>query len=49
MDNEEKQLLKFKDSAHKWQQALLVNPDACRACGLCVKACPEHAITLARA
>ena len=21
---------------------------ACRACGLCVKACPEHAITLSR-
>jgi NAD-dependent dihydropyrimidine dehydrogenase PreA subunit len=39
----------LKGTAHKWQQALLVNPELCRACGLCVKACPEHAITLARA
>ena len=39
---------KLKGSAHKWQQALLVNPESCRACGLCIKACPEHAITLAR-
>jgi len=38
---------KLKGPAHKWQQALLVNPEACRACGLCVRACPEHAITLA--
>lgn len=40
---------RLKGSAHKWQQALLVSPESCRACGLCVKACPEHAITLARA
>ena len=40
---------KIKGFAHKWQQALLANPEACRACGLCVKACPENAITLARA
>lgn len=39
----------LKGFAHQWQQALLVNPESCRACGLCVKACPEHAITLARA
>ncbi len=39
---------KLKGTAHNWQQALLVHPDQCRACGLCVKACPEHAITLAR-
>ena len=39
---------KLKGTAHKWQQALLVHPDQCRACGLCVNACPEHAITLAR-
>ena len=39
----------LKGFAHQWQQALLVNPEKCRACGLCVKACPEHAITLARA
>lgn len=40
---------RLKGFAHRWQQALLVNPDACEACGLCVKACPEHAITLTRA
>ena len=40
---------KLKGAAHQWQQALLVAPESCRACGLCVKACPEHAITLARA
>ena len=40
---------KLKGMAHKWQQAILVNPGACEACGLCVKACPEQAITLERA
>jgi 4Fe-4S ferredoxin len=40
---------KLKGFAHRWQQALLVNPGACEACGLCVKACPEKAITLLRA
>ena len=40
---------KLKGFAHRWQQALLVNPEACEACGLCIKACPEEAITLARA
>ena len=40
---------KIKGVAHKWQQALLVNAGACEACGLCIKACPEEAITLARA
>ena len=39
---------KLKGAAHGWQQALLVNPENCCACGLCVKACPEHDITLAR-
>lgn len=39
---------KLKGMAHRWQQALLVNPQACEACGLCVKACPEKAITLVR-
>jgi NAD-dependent dihydropyrimidine dehydrogenase PreA subunit len=38
----------LKGFAHNWQQALLISPEKCRACGLCVKACPEHAITLAR-
>lgn len=39
---------KVKGYAHRWQQALLINPTACEACGLCVEACPEAAITLAR-
>ena len=40
---------KLKGFAHKWQQAILANENACEACGLCVKACPEHAITLVKA
>lgn len=40
---------KIKGLAHRWQQALLPNVEACEACGLCVKACPEKAITLVRA
>jgi NAD-dependent dihydropyrimidine dehydrogenase PreA subunit len=40
---------KLKGFGHRWQQALLVHADACEACGLCVKACPEDAITLVRA
>jgi NAD-dependent dihydropyrimidine dehydrogenase PreA subunit len=32
---------------HGGKQAYLKAPDDCHACGLCVKACPEHAITLA--
>ena len=39
---------RLKGTAHGWQQALLVHPEQCRACGLCVQACPEHAITLVR-
>jgi 4Fe-4S ferredoxin len=38
----------LKGFVHKWQQAILVNAQACEACGHCVKACPEQAITLAR-
>ena len=40
---------RLKGRAHGWQQALTPNAEACHACGLCVKACPESAITLARA
>ncbi len=40
---------KLKGYAHRWQQAILANERACEACGLCVQACPEHAITLERA
>ena len=39
---------KVKGFAHGWKQAELVNPDACHGCGLCVTACPEDAIKLAR-
>ena len=39
---------KFKLRVHGMKTAYTPNADACRACGLCVSACPEHAITLAR-
>jgi NAD-dependent dihydropyrimidine dehydrogenase PreA subunit len=39
---------KMKGYAHKWQQAVLILPDACEGCGLCVRSCPESAITLTR-
>jgi NAD-dependent dihydropyrimidine dehydrogenase PreA subunit len=41
-------LQKFKLRVHGMQVAYTPNADACRACGLCVSACPERAITLAR-
>jgi NAD-dependent dihydropyrimidine dehydrogenase PreA subunit len=39
---------KLKSRAHGRMTAYTPNADACRACGLCVQACPEKAITLAR-
>jgi 4Fe-4S ferredoxin len=39
---------KIKGFVHRWQQALLVNPEACQACARCVDACPEDAISLVR-
>jgi 4Fe-4S ferredoxin len=39
---------KLKGYAHRWRQAFATNADACHACGLCVAACPEKAITLGR-
>lgn len=39
---------KIKGFAHGWKQAFVVQSDACRACGLCVEACPERAITLTK-
>ena len=35
--------------AHGGLQADIVQADQCHGCGLCVKACPEDAITLQRA
>jgi NAD-dependent dihydropyrimidine dehydrogenase PreA subunit len=37
---------KLKAWAHGSRQAFAVHADACHACGLCVKACPENAIRL---
>src|SRR5687768_8698556 len=39
-------LAKLKVWAHRKQSAYAVRADACRACGSCVAACPEKAITL---
>ena len=41
-------LAKLKSVAHRRQTAYAVAADACRACGLCVVACPEDAVTLTR-
>ncbi|MBU9610621.1 ferredoxin family protein [Burkholderia multivorans] len=41
-------LVRLKLWAHGRKTAFTPNADACRACGACVTACPEHAITLAR-
>ena len=40
--------LTLKLRTHGMKVAYTPNADACRACGLCVSACPEHAITLGR-
>jgi NAD-dependent dihydropyrimidine dehydrogenase PreA subunit len=39
---------RLKAYAHGNQQVFLLAPDLCRACGACVKVCPEHALRLAR-
>jgi NAD-dependent dihydropyrimidine dehydrogenase PreA subunit len=38
---------KLKSRAHKRQTSYTPGADRCQACGLCVVACPEKAITLA--
>lgn len=40
---------RLKAWAHGGRQAFVVDADACRACGACVRVCPERAITLVRA
>ena len=40
---------KIKGFAHGWKQAFMPNLGACEACGLCISACPENAISLQRA
>lgn len=39
---------RIKSFFHGWKQAFAVRADQCHACGLCVAACPEQAIGLAR-
>jgi NAD-dependent dihydropyrimidine dehydrogenase PreA subunit len=39
---------KLKSRAHGRKTAYPVNLDACRGCGQCVAACPEHAISVER-
>ena len=38
---------KMKAWAHGGKQAMVVNGGDCHACQLCIKACPEQALTLA--
>jgi NAD-dependent dihydropyrimidine dehydrogenase PreA subunit len=40
---------RLKLAAHRGRQAIVVNADACHACGLCAAACPEKAIRLVAA
>lgn len=42
-------LTRFKVFVHGGKQAFVTQPDDCHACGACVTACPEKAITLQRA
>lgn len=37
---------RMKVWVHGGQQSFAVNSEVCHACGLCVQACPEQAITL---
>ena len=39
---------RFRTFVHGNKRAVVADADACRGCGLCVEACPEHAIKLKR-
>ena len=39
-------MAKLKSRVHGKKTAYTPNSDACQACGMCVVACPEKAITL---
>ena len=41
-------LHKLKLRVHGMKVAYTPNADACKSCGLCVRSCPEKAISLAR-
>lgn len=41
-------IAKIKNRVHRGRVAYTPNADQCRACGLCVKACPEQAIKLVK-
>ena len=41
-------IARLKALAHGNRQAFAIRADSCHACGLCVAACPEEALTLAR-
>ena len=38
---------RLKTWAHGGKQAYVARPEACRACSLCIEACPEDALQLA--
>jgi len=40
---------RLRVAVHGGKQAFVVAPGECHACGLCVSACPEHAIRLVAA
>ena len=39
---------KLKTHTHSWKKAMVVNPEQCFGCGICLNTCPEGAIKLIR-